>query len=130
MKNKRWPRATLKGKKREMAKGQGKQKEIKKRKEAKGLSKKKQRERQKRVQSAQVCQRHKKKKVRCSMFVGLGFIVLHAYVVITCSYHWSLTTIHHSPFMISLPSKPQSPLDLIVPCIIMGGELRATTSLW
>ena len=45
-------------------------------------------------------------KKRCSMFVGLGFIVLHAYVVITCSSYWSLTTFHHSPFIISLPFNP------------------------
>ena len=70
----------------------------------------------------------KKRDVAC--FVGIGFIVLQVYEGATCLYYWSLTTIHHSSFMISLPSKPQSPLVLIVPCIIMGGELRATTSLW
>ena len=106
VRTRKWPRALVRKEKKSVAKGQEKQrKEKKKRKEAKGLSKKK-REREKRVQSAQVCQRHKKKKVRCSMFVGLGFIVLHAYVVITCLYHWSFTTFRHSSFIISLPFNP------------------------
>ena len=72
----------------------------------------------------------KKKKRDVACFRGIVFIVLHAYVVITCSYYWSLTTFHHLAFIISLPFNPQSPLDSIVPCIIMGGELRAITSLW
>ena len=71
-----------------------------------------------------------KKKGICSMLDWIDFIVLHAYVVIICSCHWSLTTFHHSSFIISLPFNPLSPLDSVVPCIIMGGEFRATTSLW
>ena len=118
-----WPKAKKKQRKEKEAEGLRKKNEIK-------------------AQSANVCQRHKsekkndekhkvlEKRVICSMLDWIDFIVLHAYVVITCSCHWSLTTFHHSSFIISLPFNPLSPLDSVVPCIIMGGEFRATTSLW
>ena len=82
-----------------------KEKKRKKNNKAKGLSKEKKR---KKAQSVLVCQRHKieKEKRDVACFVRIDFIVLHAYVVITCSYYWSLTTFHHSPFIISLPFNP------------------------
>ena len=122
VRTRKWPRALDEEKKRKVwpkAK-KSKEKKRKKRKEAKGLSKKK-REREKRVQSAQVCQRHKsekknerstkclKKRVICSMFDWTKFIVLHLYVVVTCLQNWSLTIFHDSPFILAFHLIPKSP---------------------
>ena len=120
-KEERWPKA----------------KKRKKKNKAKGLRKEK-----KIAQSAWVCQRRKsekknerstkclRKKVRCSMLCGNW---IYCIASICGSYLFILLVIDYYPSFIihiSLPCNPQSPLDLIVPCILMGGELRAITSLW
>ena len=99
-----------------VAKGQEKAKEKEKKYKAEGLSKKKEKEKHKVLMYAKGIRVKKKmmrstkclkkKRVICSMVDWIDFIVLHAYVVITCSCHWSLTTFHHSSFIISLPSNP------------------------
>ena len=125
-------------KKRKVAKGQEKEeKKKKKNNKAEGLKEKKMK-----AQSAWVCQRHKsekknerstkclKKKVRCSMLCGKW---IYCIASICGSYLFILLVIDYYPSFIihiSLPCNPQSPLDLIVPCILMGGELRTITSLW
>ena len=115
-----------------------KAKKIKKSK-AEGLKRRK----KMKAQSAWVCQRHKsekkkmreaqsawKKKERCSMLCGNW---IYCIASICGSYLFILLVIDYYPSFIihiSLPCNPQSPLDLIVPCILMGGELRTITSLW
>ena len=133
VRNKRWPRATLMRKRKEKC-GQRPRKTNK----AEGLNRKKKwkhkvleyakgirvKRKMREAQSAW------EKKVRCSMLCGNW---IYCIASICGSYLFILLVIDYYPSFIihiSLPCNPQSPLDLIVPCILMGGELRTITSLW
>ena len=118
VRTRKWPRALVRKEKKSVAKGQEKKK-ARKEKEAKGLRKKKNKKNKmlmyaKGIRWKKNDEKHKvlEKRVICSMLDWIDFIVLHAYVVITCSCHCSLTTFHHSSCIISLPSNAQSPLYL------------------
>ena len=105
-----------KERKEKMAKGKEKEEKKKKKNKAEGLKEKKWKHKvleyakgirvKRKMREAQSAW-EKKWGVAC--FVGSGFIVLQVYVVATCLYYWSLTTIHHSSFILAFHATPKVP---------------------